>query len=704
ALAALLVGWQKKSAQMRYLASNVALGFTLLLAGITFILLYNQAEIGMEPVTVIIAEDGEVLSEIYLENEPGWLAQYFNDHLPLIVTAWLMGLVFFILKMFGGLIYIQRLKNQHLTPLAREWQEMLGGLAGELGWERHVKLAESALVRVPMVVGWLKPVILMPIGAVNNLSSEQVEAVLAHELAHISRHDYFLNLLQSLIEAMFYFNPAVWWISASIRTERENCCDDIAVKLCGNSLTYAKALVSLQEMHQAAPAFAMPFASSRNQLLHRIQRILQQPTHKSNVMEKLTATFLLAAAVVLLSVQANTPFGSPEANRATTANDLTVEPEIVPADAIAPEAFFAEIPADSIPKDSTRTWSFRRSGGDEDIEIHFENDEIKSLKINGEEIPKERYGEYEGLAHELMADMENLPEPPAPPSFEHFTPMPPDAPTPPDAPFFEHSPMPFAAPAPHPMPKPGKRHRIVTTDKNGNTTTVIVTEKGDKPVKVKVKDGYIIVDGKKIKKGKKGKTIVIGNLDGEKGDILYLDDAGNEHPFVFALPGNPDMHGFHLLHPGEGDFHLFEPGADALLTPEVAAELELLKAQNWQVAPFVDAEVKVQIEKALADRERALGELQFSQEWLNEHNAAMQEEMKAWQEAQEEIRKEHHENAEQLRQEYRQQTEEMRQQQRERADELRQRTQEMRSLQMDELRQRQEEMRRKAEQERKHAK
>ena len=124
---------------------------------------------------------------------------------------------------------------------------------------RKVLLLESALVKVPMVIGYFKPMILMPLGAVNNLSAQEVEAILAHELAHVWRNDYLLNILFSFIEVLFYYHPAVWFISANIRSERENCADDLAIQLCGNSLTYAKALVSLQKLNPAVPAFAMPF-------------------------------------------------------------------------------------------------------------------------------------------------------------------------------------------------------------------------------------------------------------------------------------------------------------------------------------------------------------------------------------------------------------------------------------------------------------
>jgi hypothetical protein len=158
-----------------------------------------------------------------------------------------------------------------------------------------------------MVIGHLKPVILFPIGAINRLNPNEVEAILAHELAHVMRNDYALNIIQSVIEALFYFHPAVWWISAQIRAERENCCDDVAIELCGNSMTYAKSLVSVQEMAYYSPQMAMAFAgkSGKNQLLMRVQRVLNQPQNKTNIREKLIATCLLVALMVGLAFGGN---------------------------------------------------------------------------------------------------------------------------------------------------------------------------------------------------------------------------------------------------------------------------------------------------------------------------------------------------------------------------------------------------------------
>jgi beta-lactamase regulating signal transducer with metallopeptidase domain len=133
-------------------------------------------------------------------------------------------------------------------PADPYWADILNKLALQSRFNTGIELLESALVRSPLTIGHLKPVILFPIGLINRLSESEVEAILAHELAHILRRDYIFNILQSVVEVVFYFHPAVWWLSAQVRQERESACDDRAIALVGNKMNYAKALVTIQEM------------------------------------------------------------------------------------------------------------------------------------------------------------------------------------------------------------------------------------------------------------------------------------------------------------------------------------------------------------------------------------------------------------------------------------------------------------------------
>ena len=141
----------------------------------------------------------------------------------------------------------------------------MGALAARLGIRRPVRLLESARVQVPVVIGALRPVLLLPASALTGLAPAQVEAVLAHELAHIRRHDYPVNLLQSAAETLLFYHPGVWWLSARIRAEREHCCDDIAVRVCGDAVGYAEALTSIatwarQRREGNRGGIAAPFA------------------------------------------------------------------------------------------------------------------------------------------------------------------------------------------------------------------------------------------------------------------------------------------------------------------------------------------------------------------------------------------------------------------------------------------------------------
>ena len=140
---------------------------------------------------------------------------------------------------------------------------------------RPVQLLVSSLVQAPVVVGWLRPAVLVPVGALAGLPADQVEALLLHELAHIRRHDYLVNLLQGVVEAILFYHPAVWWISGHIRVERELCCDDMAVAASGDVLTYARALAGLES---ARPAHAgMVMAASGGSLVNRIARLAGRP-------------------------------------------------------------------------------------------------------------------------------------------------------------------------------------------------------------------------------------------------------------------------------------------------------------------------------------------------------------------------------------------------------------------------------------------
>ena len=164
-----------------------------------------------------------------------------------------------------------RMRSMLVRRAPPEWQEILRKLGARIGLSRPVRLLVSALVQVPTVVGWLRPVVLVPVGALGGLPAGHLEALLLHELAHIRRHDYLVNMLQSVAEALLFYHPAVWWVSGHIRAERELCCDDVAVSVSGDALTYARALAQLESYRPAHLSAAV--AANGGSLPDRIAQV-----------------------------------------------------------------------------------------------------------------------------------------------------------------------------------------------------------------------------------------------------------------------------------------------------------------------------------------------------------------------------------------------------------------------------------------------
>ena len=155
-----------------------------------------------------------------------------------MVLVWLLGVLGLTARVLGGLFFTQRLMRCENHLIGIHWQERLKHLSKPLRLRKQVRLLESTLVQVPTTVGWLRPVVLLPASALTGLTPQQLELILAHELAHIRRHDYLVNLFQVAVETLLFYHPAVWWVSRQIRIEREHACDDLAVAVCGDPVAY----------------------------------------------------------------------------------------------------------------------------------------------------------------------------------------------------------------------------------------------------------------------------------------------------------------------------------------------------------------------------------------------------------------------------------------------------------------------------------
>src|SRR5450432_129895 len=188
-----------------------------------------------------------------------------------LVEAWLLGVAFFSLRSAGGFILLERERRKQSRVVEDRILEICYTLQDRIGLTRVISYCECKWLQAPAVIGWFRPVVFLPVSALTGLSESQLEAVIAHELAHIQRFDAFVNVFQVCVETLLFYHPAVWWLNKRIRAEREHCCDEVAVALCGDRVEYARALTLMEEW-RSAPVFAM--AANRGPLTERIVRVL----------------------------------------------------------------------------------------------------------------------------------------------------------------------------------------------------------------------------------------------------------------------------------------------------------------------------------------------------------------------------------------------------------------------------------------------
>jgi uncharacterized protein (TIGR03435 family) len=238
-----------------------------------------------------------------------------------IACLWLSGVAGLSLYTSCGLAQVRRLRWHGLQPVDAPCIEALESLQRRLGVSRAVRLYTSALAEAPAMIGWVRPYILLPVTALTGLSESQLRAILAHELAHIRRHDYLVNLLQTAVETLLFYHPAVWWVGRQIRQEREHCCDDVAVTVCGDAVEYAAALAEMEEIRGRVPEPAL--AANGGELLGRIRRLLGERDHDRRPFGAILAAalaVLLATVPALLSQEAKPAFEAATI-RPNTGND-----------------------------------------------------------------------------------------------------------------------------------------------------------------------------------------------------------------------------------------------------------------------------------------------------------------------------------------------------------------------------------------------
>ncbi len=367
-LAVVLRGLRRSSSNVRYVVACLAMALIVALPLVTMSLVevsrpvaeagpilnpplvmrttpVEVVELPLEPFDAPVAEMHERVTRMPWMQR---IATALEPALPWLVLGWLLGVFGLSAWHLGGWAQLQRMKRRLVSEVAAPLHARAAALAGRLGIRRAIGLWASPLIDVPAVVGWIKPVILLPVGAVTGLSVEQLEAILAHELAHVRRCDYLVNLAQTVVEILGFYHPAVWWVSHRIRDERENCCDDLAVQVCGDSRRYARALTSLEELRHVArasrprvqkegPRARCPrhtaVAASGGSLVGRIARLLGRPPIDNRrfawlpglIALLVVAAILIPTALLIAAPTVPQPLNT-EADSAEAARDDNVTP------------------------------------------------------------------------------------------------------------------------------------------------------------------------------------------------------------------------------------------------------------------------------------------------------------------------------------------------------------------------------------------
>jgi TonB family protein len=291
-----------QKALSRYTLATLAMVSNLLFPIITFAIIYqtNFAQLNQSDYIISSLVVPIPYSDSYDFSEN--LAEYF----PYLTLLWLLGVSYLTLKLLYELRYVKLLRISGVSPADNMLNQQFMLLANKLNITQMPTLLISTNATIPMAIGWLKPIVLLPASMLSGLTAEQLEMLLLHELAHIKRYDYVINFLQTLVEILLFFHPAVHWVSVQMRNEREFCSDDIAVHHCKQPIAYARTLTETaalcQNHHHSIPQMAL--AASGGDLKKRVIRLVDSHcTANSDNSKWFAGFFILISALMIISKQ-----------------------------------------------------------------------------------------------------------------------------------------------------------------------------------------------------------------------------------------------------------------------------------------------------------------------------------------------------------------------------------------------------------------
>ncbi|HKK77542.1 MAG TPA: M56 family metallopeptidase [Saprospiraceae bacterium] len=260
------------------------------------------------------------------------VALQLEHYFPILVLLWLLGATFMGVRLAGSWWYLHRMGTQGLQTPDEEWTRLFNHLCTKMGVRRPVRLYWSERVQEPVTLRHIKPIVLFPLGLLTQLSPEQVEIVLLHELAHIKRWDYLVNWVQSLLELLFFYHPAVWWLSAQVRTAREHCCDDLVLQADQQQrMLYAQTLTQLSVYSlNFKSKLAMSYSGNNNQsFTFRVKRLFGQADQSRMGQKPILSGLLVLAFMALIMLNSSNVFAeNPTPDNAEEALLALLDPEI----------------------------------------------------------------------------------------------------------------------------------------------------------------------------------------------------------------------------------------------------------------------------------------------------------------------------------------------------------------------------------------
>jgi len=440
------------SSQTKYLMGVFALAAIFLSSLFTFFAAYHPVSLQAD-MTIFspagisnlssISEGGDELS-IINPISSGWQQSLIRTF-DIVSIIWILGVILIALRLAGGMLVINGMRRQGVSPLPEAWERRMKMLALKTGLHRSITCLQSQKVMVPTVIGILRPVILIPSMIISGFPADQLETIIVHELAHIRRHDFLINVMQSIMEALFFYHPVVWIISENVRQEREICCDDDTVKVCGKVTLYARALACLSAYQIKAAIPSVAITGNKKSIIHRVERILNNKKMKTNKTERLIAGLVLVTSVLVITLSTGAtfkpsgfaqvesqivlPFMDKKADSPVTDPEPVTPPSPVnePAEISEPTpvAVPAEIsePAPAIPadtshrhnkdkidiKDNTVARKFHnKEGEDHEMKFVVKQGKVKELYVDGQRIPENEFSKYQKEIEKTLEDLKDM--------------------------------------------------------------------------------------------------------------------------------------------------------------------------------------------------------------------------------------------------------------------------------------------------------